>query len=403
MKISIVLLCSGLTASIGFAESGTLILEQALELARQSSPELRAAQMVAQSAVKGVDASGLWENPKLEFEAEGLGWDNDLFSDGEYTLGLKQEFQRGGKRAKERAIALQSIGVADFVAQEKKLDLDTRVRVAFIELMVQQETGKVRAEQEQLGRAFIEVAKRRHQAGGGSELDVVQAELALEEIILLQTCCFGDLLAAKERLASLIGIPVLELGELSADFYALNPVEGLSVGSEYPSLRRLDAEVDKIRAEAQYAKAQDVSNVSLTGGYRYEAAGDINTFVFSASMPLSFNKRGQAEYAANMLRANAVQAEREDVLRRLQMELDTHRALYNGAEKQVELTITKLLPKAEQAYELSREGYDIGRFSWIELIAAHQNLADIRIRYIESLREAHLAYAQISKFSEEGI
>jgi DNA-dependent RNA polymerase auxiliary subunit epsilon len=39
----------------------------------------------------------------------------------------------------------------------------------------------------------------------------------------------------------------------------------------------------------------------------------------------------------------------------------------------------------------------------LELIAAQQNLADIRIRYIESLRDAHLAYAQLSKFIKEGI
>ncbi len=403
MKRSFVLVCGMFFAAAGFAESSTLTLEQALELARHHSPELRAAQMYAQSALRGVDAAGLWKNPKLEFEAEGVGWDNDLFSDGEYTLGLKQEFLLGGKRKKEREVALKSMGVADQVAQEEKLELDTRVRVAFIEVMVQQETGTVRAEQEQLGRAFVEVAQRRHQAGGGSVLDVVQAELALEEITLLQTCCFGDLLAAKERLASLIGMPVTELGELSAEFYALKPSEGLAVGSEYPSLRRLRVEAEKIRAEAQRAKAQDTSNVWLGGGYRYEAAGDINTFVFSASMPLSFNKRGRAEYAAGMLRADAVQAECDEVFRKLQLELASFLALFNGAEQQVELIKTKLLPKAEQAYELSREGYDIGRFSWIELIAAQQNLSDIRIRYIETLREAHLAYAQISKFMKEGI
>ena len=61
------------------------------------------------------------------------------------------------------------------------------------------------------------------------------------------------------------------------------------------------------------------------------------------------------------------------------------------------------MPKAEQAYELSRDGYAAGRFSWLELIAAQQNLADIRIRYIESLRAAHLAHAQISKFMKEGV
>ncbi len=77
-------------------------------------------------------------------------------------------------------------------------------------------------------------------------------------------------------------------------------------------------------------------------------------------------------------------------------------ALYNGAKIEAEITGSKLMPKAEQAYELSRTGYDVGRFSWLELIAAQQKLSEIRIRYIEALRDAHLARAQISKFMKEG-
>jgi len=403
MKKNIVLIFSVLCAGTGVAEPETLTLEQALKLARKNSPELRAARLNTQAAERSIGAAGLRTNPELEFEAEGVGGDNDLFSEGEYTLGLVQEFQRGGKRRKDRTVALKSKDAASQAAQEKELELDAKVRVAFIELMVQQETGKVRAEQEQLGRAFVEVAKQRHKAGGGSELDVVQAELALEEIILSQTCCFGDLEAAKEKMASLIGIPGQELVELTAPYYELETLEGLDIGNDYPSLQRLGAEADTARAEAQRARAQDTSNVSLGAGYRYEAAGDINTFVFSASMPLGFNKRGRAEHAAGMLRADALLAERDELRRQLQQELAISMARYNGAKAEVELTKNKLMPKAEQAYDLSRKGYNAGRFSWLELIAAQQNLAGIRIRYIESLRDAHLEYAQISKFIKEGI
>jgi outer membrane protein, heavy metal efflux system len=395
------LLCS--VAVAGIADPAGLTMEQALKLARTHSPELRAARMHSLAAEKGIGAAGLWENPELEFEAEGIGWDNDLFSEGEYSLGLVQEFQLGGKREKDRAVALESVAVASQAMLEKELELAAEVRRAFVEVAVQQETDKVRSGQEELGRAFVEVAQRRHKAGGGSELEVVQAELALEEIILSRTCCFGDLQAAQEKLSSLIGVPVKAIGQLDMPYFELETFERLVVDDSHPALQHLEAEAGKVRAEARRAGAQDISNISLGAGYRYEAAGDINTFVFSASMPLGFNKRGRAEHAAGLLRADAVQAEREEVLRKLQAELASLLALYDGAKAEVELTKDNLMPKAEQAYELSREGYGIGRFSWLELIAAQQNLADIRIRYIESLRDAHLAHAQISKFMKEGI
>jgi len=402
MNKSIVLLCGLVYAAAGFAESGTLTLEQALVLAREHSPELRAFRMYSQAAEKGIDAAGLWNNPILKMEAEGVGGDLDGFNDGEYTIGLMQRFKRGGKQAHERDIAFQTFDAAGNAVLAAELELAEQVRRAFIEVMTQQEIGKVRVEQEQLGQAFVEVAKRRRDAGGGSELDVVQAELALEEIILTQTCCFGDLVAVQETLASLIGISVGELAELTAPYYKLESLDGIAVDNSYPALQRLAAESEKVRAEARQAKAQDAADILLGAGYRYEAVGDINSFVFSIAMPLSFNKRGRAESAVASLRADAVLAEREEVRRKLQAELATVLALYRGSMIEVELTKNNLIPKAKQAYELSRSGYDVGHFSWVELIAAQQNLADLRIRYIEALRDAHLARAQISKFMKEG-
>ena len=189
---------------------------------------------------------------------------------------------------------------------------------------------------------------------------------------------------------------------MAGPYYELETVEGLTVADSHPELQRLEAQAEKVRAEAQRAKAEDAANISLGAGYRYEAEGDINSLVFTASMPLSFNKRGRAEHAAGLLRADAVLAEGDEVRRKLQQELATGLAIYSGVQVEVDLTKKNLIPKAEQAYALSRDGYNAGRFSWLELISAQQNLADIRIRYIESLRDGHLAHAQLSKFIKEG-
>jgi len=409
----ILLLCSIAVAAGGVSDPalhvaairdrGTLTMEQALELARVNSTGLRAARMHSQAAEKGIGAAGLWKNPKLKFEAEGIGWDNDLFSEGEYSLGLAQEFQLGGKRKKERAVALKSVGIASQAVLEKELTLADAVRQAFLEVVFLQESGKVQVEQEELGRAFVEVAKRRYKAGGGSELGVVQAELELEKTLFSQTCCLGELVAAQETLASLIGVSVKELPKPTAPYYELENLGAPALDDTHPTLQRLYAESEKARAEALQAKAQDISNILMGVGYKHEAAGDINTFVFSASMPLSFNKRGRAEYATGLLRADAILAERDDARRRLQSKLAGALALYMGAKAQAEMGQEKLIPKAEQAYELSRAGYESGRFSWLELISAQQHLANIRMGHIEALKEAHLARIEVLKLKAGGI
>ncbi len=401
MNKIIVLLC-GLSVA-GFAEPNILTLEQALAQARASSPELRAARLQLQSVEKGMDAAGRWMNPKLILDAEGLGWDNDLFSQGEYTAALSQEFQRGGKQKKDRAVTSEAIEASRQAVLEKELQLMADIHQAFVEVMVQQETSLVRTEQVQLAQAFVDVATRRYEAGSNSELDVVQAEVALGKALLLQSCCFGDLQAARETLASKIGRAALDLPPLAMPYYLLADLKGLVISEDYPGLQRLESEAERIRNLAALAKAQDTSNISLGAGYRYEAAGDINTLVFSASMPLSFYKRGRAQYAAGVLEADATLAYRDEFRRQLEQELYTLLALYDGSKMRVQISAETLIPAATKAYEVSRKGYEMGRFSWLELISAQQNLAEIRIGYIEYLRDAHIIHAQLSKFIKEGI
>lgn len=380
-----------------------LSLEQVLELARASSAELRAARGYSLAAQKGRDAAGLWKNPSIKFEAEGVGGDNDLYDSGEYTIALVQEIQMGGKRNKAREVALKSVEIVRQELFEIERDLDYVVRNAFLELVVLQETGKVQAELEELGRAFVEVAKRRFEMGAGSELELVQAELALEKIIFSQACCLGELVASQKNLSSLIGVSSEKLPQVIASYYELKPLDNFVMDDSHPTLRRLNTEVEKAQAEAVLAKAQDVSNLLLGAGYKYEATDDVDTFVLSLSMPLGFNKRGRTEHTAGVLRAEATLAELDAGNRRLQAELATAVELYAGAKTQSEMVRDRLIPKAEKAYELSRKGYESGRFSWLELIAAQQRLADIRITYIETLNEAHLEWIKILKLTTEEI
>jgi len=398
----ILLACGCMAAVSGFAEMEPLSLDRALTLAREHSPELRAARMQTSAAEQAVAAAGVWRNPELEFEAERVGGDYDGFNDSQYTIGIAQTFERGGKRKNDRRVAEQSIAVAFQAEGEKAMTLMAEVRLAFIEVLSQQEIGTVRSEQEQLGRAFVEVAKRRLDAGGGSELEVTEAELALEEILLSQTCCFGDLKAARIHLASLIGLTEHEMPELTGDYYELPALEETVIAESHPALQRIQAQIAVKKAQAERAKSKDAADLTLGAGYRYDAASDDNSFVLGASMPLNFFRPGRAEQAATLLQADALQAEYDERRRFLQQQLSMLIAVYSGAKLEAEMTRNNLMPKAEKAYALSQTGYEAGRFSWLELINAQQHLAAIRVRHIEALRAAHKARAEVSKFMKEG-
>jgi len=387
----------------GFTKPEPLTLEQALDMARVHSPELRAARLQTQAAEKAVYAAGRWKNPLLNIKSEGFGWELDGVREAETEVMVKQTFERGGKRKYDRAVAEKSIGIAFQAEAEKEMALLAEVRLAFIEVFAQQEIGLVRAEQEQLGRAFVEVAKRKYDAGGGSELEVVQAELALEEILLAQTCCFGDLKAARIRLGSLIGIPESEMPELAGDYYHLETLEESEIVDSHPALQQMSARIEVVQAQAARAAARDATDFTLAAGYKYEAAENVNTFVASASVPLNFARVGKAEQASLMTQVIAQEEGRKETRRKLQQDLSMLIALYGGAKTEAEMTRDKLMPKAEQAYDLSRAGYDAGRFSWFELINAQHHLTAIRVRYIEALRDAHRARAEVYKFMTEGI
>jgi cobalt-zinc-cadmium efflux system outer membrane protein len=390
-----------LAANMAVAAADPLTLEQALELADRNSSGLRAARLQSRAAKAAIPGAGLLANPQVEIEAENIDAEDGSFDDAEYTIGISRWISRGKKRKAQRAASEHAATVALKAEAAERRALFTAVRLAFFDVQAQQEAATVQVDQQELGRAFIEVAKRRHSAGAGSRLEVVQAELALQEIILSQACCLGELLAAKEKLAALIGVPGDAVQEVSGPFYEPTSIEGLVLDEAHPRLLHVDAQIEEALARAEEARTQDAADWKLRGGLKHDSGADANSVIVAISAPLTVSRKGRIEGVAILVEVDALRARRDQVLRQLQAELASETALYGGVLKEVEVISENLLPKAKEAYELSLAGYEAGRFSWYELIAAQQHLADIRLRYLDALKEAHFVRSRISDLAGE--
>jgi cobalt-zinc-cadmium efflux system outer membrane protein len=209
--------------------------------------------------------------------------------------------------------------------------------------------------------------------------------------------------AARQGLAALWGSRLPEFTEASGDLLNLRPVLPLATVlaelERNPDYLRFASEARLRDAELRLARAQVRPNVVFgIGMRRYEATND-SALVAGFSLPLPVANRNQGGIReAEMLRARS-DADRQAALTRahatvfgLYQELSATRVraetLRNGA-----------LPEAQQALEQTQYGYERGRFSYLELATAQQELLDLRAAIIDAAADYHRLLAEIERLT----
>ena len=153
------------------------------------------------------------------------------------------------------------------------------------------------------------------------------------------------------------------------------------------------------RAEGRLARSQRIPDLELGVGVRYETDSEVHSYLLGVAIPIPLFRTGRRESAAALLRADAVALQRERLLRDLNLEMTQWQVEYETAAAKANRYRETLLPKANKAYELSRAGYDSGRYSALELVIVQQRLATTHIRHIEAQRDALIARAQLNQLT----
>ena len=163
------------------------------------------------------------------------------------------------------------------------------------------------------------------------------------------------------------------------------------------------AELERREAALALADAQRVPDLELGVGWRRLEDGDggagADAFVFAAGLPLPLFDRNQGARQAALHERNAATDERRGVELALERELA---ALYSDlarAHAQAKAIENTILPAANKAFEISREGYLQGRFGYLDLLDAQRTLFETRGKYVENLRIYHQAVADIERLT----
>jgi outer membrane protein, heavy metal efflux system len=375
--------------------TGVLTLRDALALALTENPELAPFAWQDRANEARILQAGLRHNPELGLQIEDiLGTGN--FSgarEAQTTLQLSQVIELGGKRAARTEVASQSRGLTKSEYELKRVEVLGDVTQRFIQVVANQHALDLALTNRQLTEDALRTVQERVKAGKGSALEERKAQVALARGEVLVEGARHELNAARKKLAASWRNrqPAFERAE--ADLFARKPVppfDGLVDRiSKSPEIARWVSEKKLREAEIKLADARRVPNVTVGGGIRRLEGPSEQAFVLGFSMPLQLFDRNQGSAAEARAMLGRTEAEQKAAEVRLSIVLlglyeemvhDVH--VMEGLQKEI-------LPKAEDALAISREGFAQGRFSYLEVLDAQRTIFDVKQEYIQTATSYH--------------
>jgi outer membrane protein, heavy metal efflux system len=394
------------TPSIANA-SGPLTLRDAVQRALSNNPALAATGYDVRAAEARQLQAGLRPNPVLGLDVEDVLGSGQLRSwkSAQTTLQISQVFELGGKREARTAVAGAGRERVLREAQMARVEVLGAVADRFIRVVEAQEMTEVSRAATRLAKETLETARRRVEAAKSSSLEEKRAQILLARAELEQSRTEQELLTARYQLVALWGGESATFSEAKADLFARPPLpefgELASRIAHSPAVALWATEKFLRDAEVKLADARRRPDMTLGGGLRHYAGPDDVGLVFGFSIPLAFRDRNQgARVEARELRAKA-DLEQVGTEQRLRAALFGLAQALRQSDSELGALENSILPEAEAALTLAREGMELARFSQLDLLDSQRTLLELRRERVLAASSYHRFIVEIEKLLGE--
>lgn len=387
------------TAVGGQAEP--LTRDSAVALALQHNPEVKAAQAHWNAAQARAGASWAPPDPEVGVEFEQLRSLSDPGNFGERSIGVSQTIESPVKWwLNHRAAGYEAESFRAGVFDLSRLDVASRVSVAFDRVLSWQQKMAYEVAQDSLLRQFADKARLRHEAGDVPSLEVLRAEVESGRAASRVASAQNELSSAMAHLAALMGQENLSRwqlrGTLAPDEFHLGLDKVRELGLERrPDLRGATRDLKSRRARRGALRAGllpdlnvGVSRQTLREG---KTEDDLWRFGVSLEVPIWGALRQRGELAEARAVVSAGEAEVERLRTEVLLQVETaYRDLMTAAD-QVTLFDERVLREAAAAQQAATTSYEAGKATYLDvldtqrtLLQAQTEYADIVLRYREA-------------------
>lgn len=310
-----------------------------------------------------------------------------------WRIGLAQKLPGAGKLSAKGGAALQEARSLGEEYRAARFELRHEVRLAYYEYFFLARSIEIGGEAVALARNLEAVALAAYKSGKADYANVLSAQVELHELLdHLQTLEDSrvDMSARLEALLDLSpGKPLpwpedLKAAESLPSFRELEA----SLDGSSPKIRSLDSEIR--RSDFELLFAERAHRPDLTLGLQYLATGDaamagvvdsgkdpvLFTVAFDLPLRESTHRAQRNEARARKL---ALGARRQQLGHDLRARLQTALFRHRDAQRRVELFRDSLVPKAEQALDVSQQAFMAGRVDFLNLVRAERKILGFKL------------------------
>ena len=379
--------------------TGEVTLAQALALTVKQNPDLAAGSWDVRSAEARVSQARLRPNPELGMQSEDISGSRPGFSHSQTTLQLSQLLELGGKRSARVREAAFGHELAKLDYESKRLDILKKTAQAFVEVLSAQERVRLGQENLELASGLIPDIRKRIEAGKASAIEQTRSEVAVASARIELDQAKRSLITARQHLAAQWGSAQPKFAQVVGDLEHvtyLPSLENLSLSLAHnPEIARWEPETDKRQATLRLQQAQAVPNITLSAAPRYIGETREWTSVIGFSLPLPLWNRNQGAILEAKHQLAKADDEKRSAVTRLSSELNDAYQTVARTSNEIHVLKKSVLPGAEKAADAIRQGYEAGRFSYLDVNEVRRTLTAARLQYLQALSDYHKAVAEI--------
>lgn len=373
-----------------------LTLKTALGLALGANPDLAATGRELEAVEATIIQAQVRPNPEISALIE-----DTRRATRTTTLQLNQPIELGGKRAARIDVAERDRDAASAELDAKRAEIRAAVAAAFFDVLVAQERLRLAQASVELAQRATNAASRRVTAGKVSPVEETKARVAEAGVRVELTLAGSDLATARKRLAGTWGNTAPRFERAEGSLEALPPLPALADLNgrlaTSPYLLRARIEVDRRLALANIERSRRVPDLTVSLGAKRNEELGLNQAILGVSIPIPIFNRNQGNVLEALRRTDKARDELSAVEIRLSNELAFAYERLNTAHLETESLQREILPGAQSAYDAATKGFELGKFSFLEVLDAQRTSFQAKSQYLRALAEAHRSAAEIER------
>jgi cobalt-zinc-cadmium efflux system outer membrane protein len=371
-----------------------LTLAEALRLARERAPRLRAAGLRVAEAEGRVTAAGAMRaNPEVEAFIEPFP-DSDVPA--EIDIALRQDFEAAGRRRARRASASASAAGAEAALMDERRHVCEEVAAAFFRALHARDRKALADAGQALDADLLRIAEKRHELGEGVVLDVNLARAAAARSSSHVLAAGAQQEAALGEIRRLLGMEAGTPLELSGDLEVdgvLDASRPLGLAAGRPDVAALRAERDAAAADVSAAEALRLPEWGVGAAYEREEGESQVLGGVRFTLPLA--NRGAGEASEAVARRDRLTLAAWEAERLAKVEVESALVAYRLRREAVEALAENALPWLDDNQALALRSYESGQIGLPDYLLMRREVFETRALYLDRLLEAALAGVEL--------